>query len=447
VIEGLGGGTLVLETIFIFILILINGFFAGSEVAIISLRRSRVQELVEAGDSRASTVQRLKDDPDRFLATIQIGINLVSTLASAIGGALAVRVIRPLLDRLPGGGLGSAGELIALGTVVLVITYLTIVFGELIPKSLGLRYAERVALVIAGLHEALGRWFSLFGRPLIASSRLILSLFRAAPQGTTGFVSEAEIKLMVQEGKEQGIFDQTEQELIHSVFEFTETSVKEVMIPRPQIEAIERETPLTEVLKFVVETGYSRYPVYHKSLDDICGVLYYKDLLRLQPEDREISLNTLVHPAYFVPETMQVSQLLKELQRRRLSLAIVVDEHGGVDGLVTMEDLLEEIVGEIHDEYEATEKPVEQLRDGSLIIDASLNIKDLHDEYGLPFPESPTYETLAGFMLTQLQRMPKAGDIISYQGKKLTIVDMEGRRIARIKVEDLPAMHQVGDTT
>lgn len=439
--EGLGSGTLVLETIFIFVLILINGFFAGSEVAIISLRRSRVQELVEAGEGRASTVQRLKDDPDRFLATIQIGINLVSTLASAIGGALAVRVIRPLLDRLPGDGLGAAGELVALGIVVIVITYLTIVFGELVPKSLGLRYAERVALAIAGPHETIGRWFSWIGRPLTASSRLILSLFRAAPQGTTGFVSEEEIKLMVQEGKEQGIFDQTEQELIHSVFEFTETSVKEVMIPRPQIEAIELETPLAEALKRVVETGYSRYPVYHKSLDDICGVLHYKDLLRLQLENREASLKTITHPAYFVPETMQVSQLLKELQRRRLSMAIVVDEHGGVDGLVTMEDLLEEIVGEIHDEYETTEKPVERLRDGSLIIDASLNIKDLRDEYGLPFPESPVYETLAGFMLTQLQRMPKGGDIITYQGKKLTIVDMEGRRIARIKIEELPLTH------
>jgi len=439
--EGLGIGMLALETIFIVILILINGFFSGSELAVISLRRSRVQGLVEAGDGRASTVQRLKDDPDRFLATIQIGINFVGTLASAIGGALSVRVIRPLLDRLPGGGLGAAGELVALGIVVLIITYLTIVFGELVPKSLGLRYAERIALVTAGPLEAMSRWFSFVGRPLTTSSRLALSLFRAAPQETTGFVSEEEIKLMVQEGKEQGIFDQTEQELIHSVFEFTETSVKEVMIPRPQIEAIELDTPLAEALKFVVETGYSRYPIYHKSLDEICGVLYYKDLLRLQLDNREIALKTITHPAYFVPETMQVSQLLKELQRRRLSMAIVVDEHGGVDGLVTMEDLLEEIVGEIHDEYEVAEKPVEQLRDGSLIIDASLNIKDLHDEYGLPFPESPAYETLAGFMLTQLQRMPKGGDIITYQGRKLTIVDMDGRRIARIKVEELPATH------
>lgn len=435
--EGLATGALVLETAFIFLLILINGFFAGSEVAVISLRRSRVQELAEAGDSRASTIQRLKDDPDRFLATIQIGINLVGTLAGAVGGALAVKAIRPLTDRLPGGGLWVGGETVALGLVVLVITYLTVVFGELVPKSLALRHAERVALATARPLAILGRWSSFLARPLTGSSRLILSLFGTAPLGTGSFVSEEEIKLMVQEGKEKGIFDQTEQELIHSVFEFSEASVKKVMIPRPRIDAIELDTPWEEALKFIVETGHSRYPVYRRSLDDICGVLYYKDLLRLQMENRPASLAAILHPVYFVPETMQVSQLLKELQRRRMSMAVAVDEHGGVDGLVTIEDLIEEIVGEIHDEYDSAAKPVERLKDGSLIIDASMSIKDLQDEHGLPFPESPEYETLAGFMLSQLQRMPKGGDIVRYQGIKLTVVDMEGRRIARIKVEGL----------
>jgi putative hemolysin len=435
--EGLANGTLVLETVFIFLLILINGFFSASEVAVISLRRSRVQELADAGEGRAATIQRLKGDPDRFLATIQIGITLVSTLASAIGGALAVKVAHPLLDHLPGVGLRVGGELVALGLVVLIITYLSVVFGELVPKSLALRHGERVALKIARPLEILSRWFWFMARPLIASSHLILSPFGVPPTAAGSFVSEEEIKLMVREGKEKGIFDQTEQELIHSVFEFTESSVSEVMIPRPRIDAIELETPLEEALRFIVETGHSRYPVYRKSLDDVCGVLYYKDLLRLQLENRPASLGAIIHPVYFVPETMKVSQLLKELQRRRMAIALVVDEHGGVDGLVTMEDLLEEIVGEIHDEYDVAGKPVERLKDGSLLVDASLSIKGLQDEYGLPFPEAPEYETLAGFMLSQLQRMPKGGDIIKYQGIKLTVVDMEGRRIARIKVEGL----------
>jgi putative hemolysin len=435
--EGVGSGTLLFEIALILLLILINGYFAASEVALIALRRSRAQELADGGDGRAVTIQRVKDDPDRFLATVQVGITLVGTLASAVGGVISIKAIRPMLDRLPGGGLHGAAEPVALGLVVLAITYLSVVFGELVPKSLALRHAERIALATARPFHLLTRWFSFLARPLTASSRAILSLLGVPPHGTTGFVSEEEIKLMVQEGKEKGIFDQTEEELIQSVFEFSEASVKKVMIPRPRIDAIELETPWDEALKFIVETGHSRYPVYRKSLDDIIGVLYYKDLLRLQVENRPASLEAIIHPVYFVPETMQVSQLLKELQRRRMSMAIAVDEHGGVDGLVTIEDLIEEIVGEIHDEYDTASKPVERLRDGSLIIDASMSIKDLQEEHGLPFPESPEYETLAGFMLTQLQRMPKGGDNIKYHGMKLTIVDMEGRRIARIKVEGL----------
>jgi putative hemolysin len=433
--EGLGSGTLPFEIALILILILVNGFFAAAEVAVISLRRSRAQELVDGGNARATTIQRLKDDPDRFLATVQIGITLVGTLASAVGGVISVRAIRPMLDRLPGGVLHGAAEPVALALVVLAITYLSVVFGELVPKSIALRHAERIALATARPLHLLTRWFSFVARPLTASSRVILSLLGVPPHGTTGFVSEEEIKLMVQEGKEKGIFDQTEEELIQSVFEFSEASVKKVMIPRPRIDAIEVDTPWDEALKFIVETGHSRYPVYRKSLDDIIGVLYYKDLLRLQMDNRPASLEAIIHPVYFVPETMQVSQLLKELQRRRMSMAIAIDEHGGVDGLVTIEDLIEEIVGEIHDEYDTASKPVERLRDGSLIIDASMSIKDLQEEHGLPFPESPEYETLAGFMLTQLQRMPKGGDIVKYAGMKLTVVDMEGRRIARIKVE------------
>ena len=435
--EGVASGTLLFEIALILLLILINGFFAASEVALIALRRSRAQELADGGDGRAVTIQRVKDDPDRFLATVQVGITLVGTLASAVGGVISIKAIRPMLDRLPGGLLHGAAEPVALGLVVLAITYLSVVFGELVPKSLALRHAERIALATARPFHLLTRWFSFLARPLTASSRAILSLFGVSPHGTTGFVSEEEIKLIVQEGKEKGIFDQTEEELIQSVFEFSEASVKKVMIPRPRIDAIEVDTPWEDALKFIVETGHSRYPVYRKNLDDIIGVLYYKDLLRLQVENRPASLEAIMHPVYFVPETMQVSQLLKELQRRRMSMAIAVDEHGGVDGLVTIEDLIEEIVGEIHDEYDTAGKPVERLRDGSLIIDASMSIKDLQDEHGLPFPDSPEYETLAGFMLTQLQRMPKPGDIIKYEGMKLTIVDMEGRRIARIKVEGL----------
>jgi putative hemolysin len=243
---------------------------------------------------------------------------------------------------------------------------------------------------------------------------------------------------MVEEGREQGVFDQTEQDLIHSVFEFTEASVKDVMIPRPRIHAIDVETPVEEVLAHIVETGKSRYPVYRNSLDEVLGILYDKDLFRLLAEKKPIALAQVVRPAFFTPETTRVSRLLKSMQRRRMPMALVVDEYGGVEGLVTIEDLIEEIVGEIEDETDRDDQAVRRLRDGSYIVDASVSIHDLADQHNLVFPESSEYETLAGFVITQLQRMPRGGEIVTYEGWRLTIVDMDGRRIARVKIEARP---------
>jgi putative hemolysin len=240
---------------------------------------------------------------------------------------------------------------------------------------------------------------------------------------------------MVQEGREQGVFDQTEQELIHSVFEFTESSVKDVMIPRPRIQAIDVETPIDQVLAHIVETGKSRYPVYRNTLDEVLGILYDKDLFRLLAEKKPIMLAQVVRPAFFTPETTRVSRLLKSMQRRRMPMALVVDEYGGVEGLVTIEDLIEEIVGEIEDETDREDQAVRRLRDGSYIVDASISIHDLADQHHLVFPESTEYETLAGFLITQLQRMPRGGEIVNYEDWRLTIVDMDGRRIARVKIE------------
>jgi putative hemolysin len=240
---------------------------------------------------------------------------------------------------------------------------------------------------------------------------------------------------MVQEGRAQGVFDQTEQELIHSVFEFTEASVKEVMIPRPRIQAIDVDMPVDQVLAHIVETGKSRYPVYRSSLDEVLGILYDKDLFRLLAEKKPIVLAQVVRPAFFAPDTAQVSHLLKTMQRRRMPMALVVNEYGGLEGLVTIEDLIEEIVGEIEDESDRETQAVRRLRDGSYIVDASISIHDLADQHHLAFPESAEYETLAGFVLAQLQRLPRGGEIVQFEGWRLTIVDMDGRRIARLKIE------------
>ena len=424
-----------LEVIFIAVLILLNGFFAASEIALISARRSRVQQLASDGDPRAKRVVAIQQDPDRFLATVQVGVTFVGTLASAVGGVAAVRALSPMIRGIPLPFLSAMAEPLALVIVVVSITYATLILGELVPKSLALRHAVSLALLVSGPLDNLAKAASPLVRLLTASNRSVLRLLGQKGAAERAFISEEEVKHMVQEGRDQGVFDQTEQELIHSVFEFTESSVKDVMIPRPRIQAIDVETPIEQVLAHIVETGKSRYPVYRNTLDEVMGILYDKDLFRLMAEKKPIVLAQVVRPAFFTPETTRVSRLLKSMQRRRMPMALVVDEYGGVEGLITIEDLIEEIVGEIEDETDREDLAVRRLRDGSYIVDASISIHDLADQHRLAFPESAEYETLAGFLITQLQRMPRGGEIVAYEDWRLTIVDMDGRRIARVKIE------------
>ncbi|HET6371408.1 MAG TPA: hemolysin family protein, partial [Nitrospiria bacterium] len=362
---------------------------------------------------------------------------LVGSAASAVGGVAAIELIKPWMEGFENPAIQRASEVISVGIVVVLISYLTLIFGELVPKSLALRYPERIALFVSGPLELVSKISSPFIHVLTATSRLLLRPFGPNVREGT-FISEDEIKLMLKEGRERGVFDQTEQELIHSVFEFNDISVKEVMVPRPKIHALQIDTPSRDVLRYVTENKFSRYPVFKTTINDICGILVFKDMLGALAKQEEVHIRELLHPVYFVPETMKVSYLLKELQRRRLQMAIVVNEYGSVEGLVTMEDLVEEIVGEIRDEYDVEERPVERLKDGSLVIDASLSVRDLRNDFGLPIPESSEYETLGGFVLSQLQNMPRGGEIIRYGDYKFTIVDMEGRRIAKLKVERKP---------
>jgi len=424
-----------LEIIFIAVLIMLNGFFSAAEIALISARRSRVQQLASDGDPRAKRVVGIQLDPDRFLATVQVGVTFVGTLASAVGGVAAVRALSPMIGGIPLPFVPAMAEPLALVIVVVSITYATLILGELVPKSLALRHAVSLALFVSGPLDSLARAASPLIRLLTASNRFVLRLLGQKGATERAFISEEEVKHMVQEGRDQGVFDQTEQELIHSVFEFTESSVKDVMIPRPRIQAIDVETPIEQVLAHIVETGKSRYPVYRNTLDEVLGILYDKDLFRLLAEKKPIVLAQVVRPAFFTPETTRVSRLLKSMQRRRMPMALVVDEYGGVEGLITIEDLIEEIVGEIEDETDREDQAVRRLRDGSYIVDASISIHDLADQHRLAFPESAEYETLAGFLITQLQRMPRGGEIVNYEDWRLTIVDMDGRRIARVKIE------------
>jgi putative hemolysin len=274
---------------------------------------------------------------------------------------------------------------------------------------------------------------------LTASSTAVLRVFGRKDAESASFISVEEVKSLIREGAAKGIFNETEKELIHSVFEFADTPVKAIMKPRTEIHAIESGASLDEVARSFVESGFSRIPVYEGDLDQIVGVLYNKDVFKALNERTEFRMRDYLHPAFFAPSSLPISELLKQLQRRHLALALVVNEFGEIEGLATVEDIVEEIVGEIRDEYDREERgPVERLADGSLIIQGSALLRDLKSDFGLPFEESPDYLTLAGFVLAQLKRIPRGGEWVEHHGYRLTIVDMEGRRILKIKLEQAP---------
>jgi putative hemolysin len=425
-----------LEAALVLVLILANGFFAASEIAIIAIRKSRIDALLEKGVKSAASVARLKNDPDRFLATVQIGVTLVGTLASAIGGAAAIGYLRPYIESLPIPHADQWGEPLAILSVVVPIAYLSLVLGELVPKSLALRFSEPIAFLVARPIDFLSRVSSFLVKTLTASSNAVLWIFGRNDVEGASFISVEEVKSLIREGAARGIFNETEKELIHSVFEFADTPVKAIMKPRTEIHAIEMGASLNEIARDFVESGFSRIPVYEDDLDHVVGVVYNKDIFKALQERSDFRMRDHLHPAFFAPSSLPISELLKQLQRRHLSMALVVNEFGEIEGLATVEDIVEEIVGEIRDEYDREERgPVERLADGSMVIQGSALLRDLKYDFDLPFDESPEYLTLAGFVLAQLKRIPRGGEWVEHNGYRLTIVDMEGRRIVKIKLE------------
>ena len=424
------------ELILISVSVLANGFFAGSELALVSARPSRLAELRDRGLSGAAVAAGLKREPERFLATIQIAITLVGTLASAVGGAAAVAAVQPWLVSLDLPGVQRWSGPVALGTVILLITYFSLVLGELTPKALALRNPERWAAAVARPIAWLVRLLAVPGRILTSSTRIALTLIGQRDAPRAPLVSEEEVKYLVREGASQGVFESQESDLVHRVFQFTDTQVRHVMAPRPNIRALDITTPPDQVLKRAAELGHTRLPVYRGSLEETVGVVVIKDLFRCAAEGTTPVLEQLLHPPIFVPEVTQVSDVLRTFQRSRLHLALVVDEYGQVVGLVTTEDLLEEIVGEIHDEGDSPRlESVTRLPDGSYVIDGTATIRDLREQVGLPLDDSPDYQTIAGFILHGLGTVPRPGATLDAAGHRWTVVDMEGPRIMKVKAE------------
>ena len=419
------------EIILIVVLLILNGIFSAGEIAIVSSRKSRIKDLIKEGKHKsAETLLEMKENPEQFLSAVQIGITLFGTLASAVGGVLSVTYFEPWIREVP--FLGPFADTVSLILIVAIMTYLFLVIGELVPKYIGMNYKEKVALKVAPLFQFTSKVFFIFVNLLTLSTMSIVK--GLGLQRGEEHIGEGEIKVLLEEGRRKGVFDKTEEELIHGVFEFADRSVKEIMVPKPNIYSVNIADGKENVLDYIVENEFSRYPVYRDYPDNIVGIVYHKDLTRQIWRKEQFNIEKLLKKPTFVPDTMEISRLLKAMQKTRLHMAIVVDEYGATVGLVTLEDIMEEIFGEIMDETDVDDS-MERLKDGSLIIDGSYSIRDLNNRLHLDLEESPDYETLGGFILSHLQGIARGGEIISLGPYRFTVVGIEGRRISKVKLE------------
>lgn len=425
-----------IEAVLILVAILANGVFAGSEIAVVSARSSRLGQLRDEAARGAVAALEIKRHPEPFLATIQIAITMVGTLASAVGGAAAVGAVTPWLRELPVPGAERWAATAALAFVILIITYLSLVLGELTPKALALRDPERMACLVAGPMRWLIGVASGPARVLTWSTRLVLAALGQRDAPPPPAVSEEEIKLLIREGAAQGVFERRESDMMQRVLRFTDTPVRSIMVPRPRIQGLDIATPPGEVLTRAAAFGHTRVPVFRDVVDDTVGVVVIKDLLRCAAAGRPPLLAELLHAPLYVPETARVTDVLGNFQRHGLNMAMVVDEYGRVVGLVTTEDLLEEIVGDIREEREHRALPgVRRLPDGTYLIDGTVTVHDLRERMGFLIEESPDYQTIAGFLLHRLQTIPLPGITVTAGGFTWTVMDMDGPRIMKVKAQ------------
>ncbi len=419
------------ELLVIVLLTLLEGFFVAGEIALVSIRRSRVEQLVDEGRPGARRVRRLLDEPGRFLAVSQLGLTVIGFFASAYAAVSLVESLRRLLAPLAGNS--AAG--IALVIVTVLLALFTIVFAELVPKTLALANAERVAIALSLPIEFLARALSPLIALLTGITSTIARVFGANVSNEAQITAE-ELRLIVERGGEQGVLEAEEEQMINAVIELGSRRVHEVMVPRIAMATIQATATFDEAIETIVEHGHSRIPVYDESVDEILGILYAKDLLPFLRESAgpRPDLRTLLRTPVYIPESMTVDDLLHEFQRRKVHIAIVLDEYGGTAGLVTIEDLLEEIVGEIQDEYDVEEPMVVRLSDDEARLDGRASVDDLAELFdtNLGLEDEDEYDTVGGLIYHRIGGVPTPGDRVEVAGLTLTVESTDGRRVGKV---------------
>jgi CBS domain containing-hemolysin-like protein len=425
------------------VLIALQAFLFSARTAIINVRRTRLKQLQDEGNPTAFLVERLAEDSTRFMATTEVTATFIHLLAAVMaaltfGGPLAAQIGRVAWLTPAAGWLAALIVIFVLGLVMLI-------FGQLLPSLLALNYAERVALNSA-------RWMSILGiltwplaRLVVGASHLLAGHPGAGGEAGLPFITEEEIKTMVDAGEEGGVIAEDEKEMIYNIFTLGDTLVREVMVPRIDILAVDVASPLLEALNAILAAGHSRVPVYRDTIDNVIGLLYIKDVLPLMLQCRtDAPLTELLREPFFVPETKKADDLLLEMQSRKVHMAIVVDEYGGTAGLITIEDLLEEIVGEIQDEYDSEEPVYEAIGDNEYLMKARMNLDDVAQLLEVELPDEDS-DTLGGFIVKRLGRVPAAGDMVEHNGLRLVIQAVNGRRIDDVRVTRLPPAEPAGE--
>jgi putative hemolysin len=419
--------------VIVLLLVLANGVFAGAELALLTLRKTRLRELLDEGSGAAQAISALRANPERLLATVQVGITVVSATAAAFGGA---SLAQPLAVVLTGLGVGAAlAESLAFALVVGLISYLSLVLGELVPKSLALRYSEQYALLIGRpLHGV-----SWLVRPLVwlltASSNLILRFFGDRTNFAEARLSPEELQQLVEEAAKTGSLDPRAGEIASRAFELTDLTLAAVMVPRDRMVALDRRAGPEEIRRVLLEHGHSRMPVYDGTLDNVVGYVIAKDLLGVAWEGTLIVLEDVLRPPYFVVGTMRAIDALKELQRRRMQLAVVVDEHGGVLGLVTMEDLVEELVGDILHETETPEEFIKREGPTAAVVQGTATLREVNRALGLELEEGPGYSTIGGLCSARTGTIPESGTRLTLDdGTVLEVLDATPRRVRTVRI-------------
>ncbi len=420
------------QIIVLAILILINAFFAATEIAFISLNDAKIEKQVKEGNKKAKQIKKMLREPSKFLATIQIGITLAGFLSSAFAADAFADDLAPMLQNLMPLGL-AAWRNISIILITIILSYFSLIFGELVPKRLAMRNSEKIAFGTIGIIRAISIITAPFVKLLTASTNGVSKLF-----GISGTdeetVTEEEIRMMVDVGEEKGSIKEEEKELINNVFEFNDKVVSEIMIHRKDIYAIDINSDIDNILKELDEYKYSRIPVYEENIDNIVGMLFIKDLLANVKKKEKVKISKIIREPYFVSENKPIDELFRDLQKNKHQLAIVLDEYGGTAGLVTMEDIIEELVGNIFDEYDEEEKEFEKIDDNTFLISGSVSIHDLRKILGVEIPEGE-YDTLSGYLIELLGRIPSDDEKPVIETKRVTykIEDYEEKRILWVK--------------